>query len=125
MVTRAMTNGSDDPMWPPALWANQFQEAGEDAIERQTELFRQFLEASSGAGASSATPFEGFSGFDQMNPFGAGPFGGFGTGTATFKTRVQSGGRISIPDAEREALDIDEGDIVQTIVIPLEKGDQE
>ena len=27
---------------------------------------------------------------------------------ATFKTRVQSGGRISIPDAEREALDIEE-----------------
>ena len=129
---RAMTNGSDDPMWPPALWANQFQEAGEDAIEQQTELFRQFLEASTGAGASSANPFEGFSGFDGTSPFGgtgpfasAGPFGGLGTGTATFKTRVQSGGRISIPDAEREALDIDEGDIVQTIVIPLKKGDKE
>jgi bifunctional DNA-binding transcriptional regulator/antitoxin component of YhaV-PrlF toxin-antitoxin module len=40
---------------------------------------------------------------------------------AMFKTRVQSGGRISIPDAEREALDIDEGDIVQTVVIPLKR----
>jgi bifunctional DNA-binding transcriptional regulator/antitoxin component of YhaV-PrlF toxin-antitoxin module len=45
--------------------------------------------------------------------------------TATFKTRVQSGGRISIPDAEREALGIDEGDIVQTIVIPLNTGDND
>ncbi|MFT4889284.1 MAG: bifunctional DNA-binding transcriptional regulator, partial [Halobacteriales archaeon] len=33
----------------------------------------------------------------------------------------QSGGRISIPDAEREALDIEEGDIVQTIVIPVKR----
>ncbi len=40
---------------------------------------------------------------------------------ATFKTRVQSGGRISIPDAERETLDIEEGDIVQTIVIPINR----
>ena len=39
--------------------------------------------------------------------------------TATFTTRVQSGGRISIPDAEREALDIEAGDIVQTVVIPV------
>jgi bifunctional DNA-binding transcriptional regulator/antitoxin component of YhaV-PrlF toxin-antitoxin module len=44
-------------------------------------------------------------------------------GSAVFKTRVQSGGRISIPDAEREALGIDEGDIVQTVVIPLTSGD--
>jgi AbrB family looped-hinge helix DNA binding protein len=42
-------------------------------------------------------------------------------GTATFKTRVQSSGRISIPDAEREALDIEEGDIVQTVVVPVKR----
>ena len=40
---------------------------------------------------------------------------------AVFKTRVQKSGRISIPDAEREALGIDEGDLVQVIVIPLQK----
>jgi bifunctional DNA-binding transcriptional regulator/antitoxin component of YhaV-PrlF toxin-antitoxin module len=40
---------------------------------------------------------------------------------ATFKTRIQSGGRISIPDAEREALDIGEGDIVQTVVVPVKR----
>jgi bifunctional DNA-binding transcriptional regulator/antitoxin component of YhaV-PrlF toxin-antitoxin module len=42
-------------------------------------------------------------------------------GTATFKARVQSGGRISIPGPEREALDIEEGDIVQTIVVPVKR----
>ncbi len=40
---------------------------------------------------------------------------------AVFKTTVQSNGRISIPDAERKALGIDEGDLVQVIIIPLEK----
>lgn len=40
---------------------------------------------------------------------------------ATFKTRVQSGGRLSIPDAEREALDIEEGDIVQAVVLPVKR----
>lgn len=40
---------------------------------------------------------------------------------AMFKTTVQSGGRISIPEAERQALKIDDGDLVQVIVIPIER----
>jgi AbrB family looped-hinge helix DNA binding protein len=40
---------------------------------------------------------------------------------AMFKTTVQSGGRISIPEAERQALNIEEGDLVQVIVIPIER----
>jgi len=38
---------------------------------------------------------------------------------AVFKTRVQKGGRISIPDAERDALGLDEGALVQVIVAPI------
>ena len=38
-----------------------------------------------------------------------------------FKTTVQTGGRISIPEAERQALNIEEGDLVQVIVIPIER----
>jgi AbrB family looped-hinge helix DNA binding protein len=38
-----------------------------------------------------------------------------------FKTTVQSGGRISIPEAERQALNIEEGDLVQVIVVPIER----
>ncbi|MFB5610454.1 MAG: transcriptional regulator, partial [Nitrosopumilaceae archaeon] len=30
-------------------------------------------------------------------------------------------GRISIPEAERDALGLKEGDLVQVIVLPLEK----
>lgn len=40
---------------------------------------------------------------------------------AMFKTTVQSGGRISIPEAERQALNIEEGDLVQVIIIPIER----
>ncbi|MCS6768051.1 MAG: AbrB/MazE/SpoVT family DNA-binding domain-containing protein [Candidatus Nitrosocaldus sp.] len=40
---------------------------------------------------------------------------------AVFKTTIQSNGRISIPEAERKALGIEEGDLVQVIIIPLEK----
>jgi len=36
-----------------------------------------------------------------------------------FKTSVGSNGRISIPEAERQALSVNEGDLVQVIVIPV------
>lgn len=38
-----------------------------------------------------------------------------------YKTTVGSNGRISIPEAEREALGLKEGDLVQVIVLPVEK----
>jgi len=79
-----------------------FTETGEQAVEQQQELMKQLLGA-------------GMSGGMDMNQLGA------MSQTATFKTRVQSGGRISIPDAERETLDIQEGDIVQAVVVPVKR----
>ncbi|MGI0082417.1 MAG: AbrB/MazE/SpoVT family DNA-binding domain-containing protein [Nitrosopumilaceae archaeon] len=38
-----------------------------------------------------------------------------------FKTAVGSNGRISIPEAERDALGLKEGDLVQVVIIPIEK----
>ena len=38
-----------------------------------------------------------------------------------YKTSVGSNGRISIPEAEREALGLKEGDLVQVIVLPVSK----
>lgn len=38
-----------------------------------------------------------------------------------FKTAVGSNGRISIPEAERDALKLNEGDLVQVIVLPIDK----
>jgi hypothetical protein len=40
---------------------------------------------------------------------------------AMFKTNVQTGGRISIPEAERQTVGIEEGMPVQVIIFPLEK----
>jgi len=87
------------------MFAEQFQEASEEALERQQELYEQWL--------STTTGDAGTGGLSELSALS--------TGTATFKSRVQSGGRISIPDAEREALDIEEGDIVQTIVVPVKR----
>lgn len=42
-------------------------------------------------------------------------------GYGAFKTTIGSNGRISIPEAERDALRLNEGDLVQVVVIPLEK----
>ncbi|MGI0004270.1 MAG: AbrB/MazE/SpoVT family DNA-binding domain-containing protein [Candidatus Nitrosotenuis sp.] len=42
-------------------------------------------------------------------------------GWGAFKTTMGSNGRISIPEAERDALKINEGDLVQVVVLPLEK----
>lgn len=43
---------------------------------------------------------------------------------AFFKAKVGESGRVTIPTAEREALDINEGDLVQVIVKPLNKKDE-
>lgn len=96
-----MTDDSDRPAGPQDFF-KLFTETGEQAVETQQELFKQMLGA-------------GMSGGMDMNQLGA------MSQTATFKTRVQSGGRISIPDAEREALDIKEGDIVQAVVVPIQR----
>jgi AbrB family looped-hinge helix DNA binding protein len=40
---------------------------------------------------------------------------------AVFKTTVQKAGRISIPEAERSALGIKEGDLVQVMVLPIKR----
>ena len=94
------SNGGLGPMWPPAMWT-EMQEAGEEAVEQQQQMMQQL--------------FTGSAGSMDMSSLGA------MRQLATFKTRVQSGGRISIPDAEREALDIEEGDIVQAVVLPVKR----
>ena len=38
-----------------------------------------------------------------------------------YKTSIGSNGRISIPEAERDALGLKEGDLIQVIVLPIQK----
>ncbi len=99
-----MTDGSDEMAWSPLQFATQLQQAGQEMTAQQLQAFTQLM-----SGEAPSTP-TGLSPTD---------FETVGTRMAMFKTRVQSGGRISIPDAERDVLDIDEGDIVQAFVIPL------
>lgn len=42
-----------------------------------------------------------------------------------YKTTIGSNGRISIPEAERTALGLGEGDLVQVIVLPIAKRTKE
>jgi hypothetical protein len=105
---------SDGPMWPPNL-LKAMQETSEQATRTQQEALKKLFSA---PGMGTETPdlgdiSEQLAAMSQM---------------ATFKTRIQSGGRISVPDAEREALDIGEGDIVQTVIVPVKRnrgGDDE
>lgn len=100
-----MTNTSDDMTFTPAEFAEQMQEASDTLVGQQMEWFQRLL---TGQSRNNGT-------ISDLSEVSA--------STAVFKTRVQSGGRISIPDAEREALDISEGDLVQTFVLPLSTGD--
>ena len=38
-----------------------------------------------------------------------------------YKTTIRSNGRISIPEAERNALGLGDGDLVQVIILPIAK----
>ena len=100
-----MTNAPDETAWSPMQFAAQLQEAGQEMTAQQLQAFTELM--STGTDSPSG-----------LDPTG---LASLGTGMAMFKTRVQSGGRISIPDTEREVLGIDEGDIVQTFVIPIEQ----
>ena len=93
----------DDTAWPPLAFMEQLQSMSESATDQQMEMFRRWMEASTGGSLP-----------EFMTR-------GMGMGQAVFKTRVQSGGRISIPDTEREILDIEEGDIVQAFIIPIKR----
>ena len=42
-----------------------------------------------------------------------------------YKTTIGSNGRISIPEAERSALGLDEGDLVQIVVLPITRKSKE
>ncbi len=85
----------------PMKLMEQLQTSNGEMAENQLELFQQLAVA------------------QTLNPVvtntSAFPVGNAGM----FKAKIQSGGRLSIPGAEREALGIDEGDIVQTFIIPI------
>ena len=81
---------------------NEFKKSIERVTEFQQDLLKQFSSIQYNAFQNMFSSLQGFTNYNAM-----------------FKTNVQTGGRISIPEAERQALGIEEGDLVQVIIIPI------
>jgi hypothetical protein len=84
--------------------ASSYKKAIEQGSQAQREFIKQFSNLQQDAMQNFFSMLQGLTFYNAM-----------------FKTTVQSGGRISIPEAERQALKIDDGDLVQVIVIPIER----
>jgi hypothetical protein len=92
-----MSNESTDPV-------DAFKKVVEKGSEAQRDFLKQFSSIQQDALQNYFAVLRGLSYYNAM-----------------FKTTVQSGGRISIPEAERQALNIEDGDLVQVIVVPIER----
>ncbi len=73
-------------------------EMWEGVVKAQQELMKKFTEMQSS-----------FLEFSKFTPFS--------NNIAVFRAKIQSGGRISIPEAVRTSLNLKEGDVVKVIVI--------
>jgi hypothetical protein len=91
---------SDNPADP----VEAFKKAMEKGTEAQKDFVRQFSNIQQDTMQNYFAILKGLTFYNAM-----------------FKTTVQSGGRISIPEAERQALNIEDGDLVQVIVVPIER----
>ena len=91
------SNESTDPV-------DAFKKVVEKGSEAQKDFLKQFSSIQQDAMQNYFAVLHGLSYYNAM-----------------FKTTVQSGGRISIPEAERQALNIADGDLVQVIVVPIER----
>ncbi|MGH9991349.1 MAG: AbrB/MazE/SpoVT family DNA-binding domain-containing protein [Nitrososphaera sp.] len=84
-----------------------------------TDAFKKVIEKGSEAQKDFMKQFSSIQQDAMQNYFAV--LRGLSFYNAMFKTTVQSGGRISIPEAERQALNIEDGDLVQVIVVPIER----
>ena len=91
---------SSDPADP----VDALKKAMEKGSEAQKDFLKQFTNIQQDTMQNYFTVLRGLTFYNAM-----------------FKTTVQSGGRISIPEAERQALSIEDGDLVQVIVVPIER----
>jgi len=91
---------------------------GKDNQYDPTELFKQWLENASKVQSDFAKNMNPFQ-TNTQNPFNLQNMMPNFLSWSAFKTTVGSNGRISIPEAERQALSMDEGDLVQVVVIPV------
>jgi len=91
---------------------------GKDNQYDPAELFKQWLENASKVQSDFAKNMNPFQ-TNTQNPFNLQNMMPNLLSWSAFKTTVGSNGRISIPEAERQALSMNEGDLVQVVVIPV------
>ena len=91
---------------------------GKDNQYDPVELFKQWLENASKVQSDFAKNMNPFQ-TNTQNPFNLQNMMPNFLSWSAFKTTVGSNGRISIPEAERQALSMNEGDLVQVVVIPV------
>ena len=91
---------------------------GKDNQYDPAELFKQWLENASKVQSDFAKNMNPFQ-TNTQNPFNPQNMMPNFLSWSAFKTTVGSNGRISIPEAERQALSMNEGDLVQVVVIPV------
>ena len=91
---------------------------GKDNQYDPAEIFKQWLENVSKVQSDFAKNMNPFQ-TNTQNPFNLQNMMPNFLSWSAFKTTVGSNGRISIPEAERQALSMNEGDLVQVVVIPV------
>jgi hypothetical protein len=91
---------------------------GKDNQYDPATLFKQWLENASKVQSDFAKNINPFQ-TNTQNPFNLQNMLPNFLSWSAFKTTVGSNGRISIPEAERQALSMNEGDLVQVVVIPV------
>jgi len=131
-------SGNQNPYDPTAMFKDWIQKSG----RAQTEFMKNFGLLMSNQNSQSFNPLETLREVSENtrntqselmqnmsslqnkslnNMFNLGQMLPSFMNWGAYKTTVGSNGRISIPEAERNALGLGEGDLVQVIVLPIAK----
>jgi hypothetical protein len=131
-------NGNNNPYNPAEMFKDWIQKSG----NAQTEFMKNFGSLMTGQTSQTFNPLDTLKGVsdstrqtqsDMMQNmssmqnksmetmFSIGQMLPSFMNWGAYKTSVGSNGRISIPEAERNALELGEGDLVQVIILPIAK----
>ena len=131
-------SGSQNPYDPSEMFKTWIQKGG----NAQAEFMKNFGLLMSGQSEKTFNPLETLKGvsertrhtqsemIDNMSAiqsksmdalFGIGQMLPSFMNWGAYKTTISSNGRISIPEAERNALGLGDGDLVQVIILPIAK----
>lgn len=94
---------------------------GKDNQSDPTELFKKWFEDAAKTQSDWTSNMKNMFQQNNTNPFNLQNMLPNFLSWGAFKTNVGSNGRISIPEAEREALGLKEGDLVQVVVLPIKQ----